>query len=126
MRAAASVSAMPEVERSKPTLILLHAAGRGGRSWRGVAPLLGDAFNVLTPDLPGFAGAPGPFSMGSAIRTVAELAAPHAPVRMCGLSLGASVGLATAAKHPDLVDRLVLSAPAIVSAGHERVIRWYR
>jgi pimeloyl-ACP methyl ester carboxylesterase len=112
---------------TKPTLILVHAAGRGGRSWRGLVPLLADDFDVLTPDLPGFAGAPGPFRMADAAASIADLAAAHRPpVLLCGLSLGASVVAVVAANHPELVDRVVMSAPAIRSADHDAAVRWYR
>jgi 3-oxoadipate enol-lactonase len=118
---------MSTVAETKPTLILLHAAGRGGRSWNGVAPLLADVFTVLTPDLPGFNDAPGPFTMATAVRQIAELAgAQQRPVRLCGLSLGASVALAVAAEHPDLADRVVASAPAIDGARHPRTVAVYR
>src|ERR1700742_928107 len=118
---------MSDEAETKPTLILLHAAGRGGRSWNGVAPLLADAFTVLTPDLPGFNDAPGPFTMAAAVRQIAELArAQQPPVRLCGLSLGASVALAVAAEHPDLADRVVASAPAIDGARHPRTVAVYR
>ncbi len=118
---------MSDVPTTKPPLILLHAAGRGGRSWRGLTPLLTDAFTVLTPDLPGFNNAPGPFTMAAAVDAIAELAdACPAPARLCGLSLGASVALAVAAAHPDVVDRVVASAPAIDGARHPRVTAVYR
>ncbi len=118
---------MSDVPDTKPTLILLHAAGQGGRSWRRLTPLLTDAFTVLTPDLPGFNEAPGPFTMAAAVEAVAELAAAaEQPVRLCGLSLGASVALAVAAAHPDLADRVVASAPAVDGARHPRVTAVYR
>ena len=79
---------MSDLRETKPTLILLHAAGRGGRSWQRLTPLLSDAFTVLTPDLPGFNQAPGPFTLAAAVDAVAELAAAQTrPVRLCGLSL---------------------------------------
>jgi pimeloyl-ACP methyl ester carboxylesterase len=118
---------MSDGPETKPTLILLHAAGRGGRSWRRLTPLLTDAFTVLTPDLPGFNDAPGPFTMAAAVDAIAELAAlQERPVRLCGLSLGASVALAVAAAHPDLADRVVASAPAVDGARHPQVTALYR
>jgi 3-oxoadipate enol-lactonase len=118
---------MPDVPDPKPTLILLHAAGQGGRSWQRLTPLLSDAFTVLTPDLPGFNDAPGPFTMAAAVEAVAGLAAgQEPPVRLCGLSLGASVALAVAAAHPDVADRVVASAPAIDGSRHRRMTALYR
>jgi len=118
---------MSDVLETKPTLILLHAAGQGGRSWQRLTPLLSDAFTVLTPDLPGFNEAPGPFTMAAAVDAVAELAAAQdRPVQLCGLSLGASVALAVAAAYPDLADRVVASAPAVDGARHPRVTALYR
>jgi 3-oxoadipate enol-lactonase len=118
---------MSDVPETKPTLILLHAAGQGGRSWQRLTPLLTDAFTVLAPDLPGFNHEPGPFTMAAAVDAVAKLAAAQdRPVRLCGLSLGASVALAVAAAHPDLADRVVASAPAVDGARHPRATALYR
>jgi 3-oxoadipate enol-lactonase len=119
---------VPNRGASKPTLVLVHAAGRGGRSWRGAQDRLSDAFEVHAPDLPGFAAAAGtPFTMAAAVRAISELAGAHRPpVRLVGLSLGASVAIAVVAAHPDLVDRLVLCAPAVRPADRPRTMAVYR
>ncbi|HJQ55475.1 MAG TPA: alpha/beta fold hydrolase BchO [Vineibacter sp.] len=36
-----------------PTCLLLHGTGAATHTWRDVAPLLADRFNVVAPDLPG-------------------------------------------------------------------------
>lgn len=42
-----------QVMGSGPVLLLLHGAGGGNQSWRGLMPLLADDFTVVAPDLPG-------------------------------------------------------------------------
>ena len=36
-----------------PTALLLHGTGASTHSWRGLAPLLAEEFDVIAPDLPG-------------------------------------------------------------------------
>lgn len=36
-----------------PTVLLVHGTGAATHSWRGLAPLLADRFEVVAPDLPG-------------------------------------------------------------------------
>ncbi|MEH3116844.1 MAG: alpha/beta fold hydrolase [Methylorubrum populi] len=40
-------------EAEAPGLLLLHGTGAATHSWRGLAPLLGQRFRVVAPDLPG-------------------------------------------------------------------------
>lgn len=42
-----------QVMGSGPILVLLHGAGGGNQSWRGLMPLLSENFTVVAPDLPG-------------------------------------------------------------------------
>lgn len=43
---------------ARPWLLLIHGTGSSCDSWRGLATLLGDDFNLIAPDLPGHAGSP--------------------------------------------------------------------
>ena len=42
-----------QVMGSGPVIVLLHGAGGGNQSWRGLMPLLSADFTVVAPDLPG-------------------------------------------------------------------------
>lgn len=42
-----------QVMGSGPALLLLHGTGAATHSWRGLAPLLAQAFTLVAPDLPG-------------------------------------------------------------------------
>ncbi len=119
----------PDVGVPRATLILIHAAGPAGRTWRNNVGPLSEHFTVRTPDLPGFgANADVGFSFAGAVAQIVELArGSRPPVHLCGLSLGAMVAAMAAAEHPDVVDRLVLSGIAVTPAATEpRTIRWYR
>ncbi|MBX7550260.1 alpha/beta hydrolase [Streptomyces sp. tea 10] len=96
-----------EVDRS--ALVLVHGAGQGGRMWRRQLGALSDGFHVVAPDLPGFGGSPGPFSLTAAVESVTEIARQLRSVHLCGHSLGAIVAARVAAENPDLVARLILS-----------------
>lgn len=118
-------------QRPLPTLILIHAAGPAGRTWRNNVGPLSAHFRVLTPDLPGFGtdtASGTAFTFAGAVEAIAELARDAGSrVHLCGLSLGAMVAALVAADHPDLVDRLVLSGIALTPAATEpRTIRRYR
>ena len=112
---------------SKPTLVLLHGAGHSARMWRHQSAALSGSFELLTPDLPGFAGEPGPFSLAGAVEQVAELLRDRAPAHVGGLSLGSLVAARLAVTAPELVARLVLAGPVITPAeSGPRALRFYR
>jgi len=111
---------------ARQTLVLLHAVGRAGRSWRHSTDQLRQRYDVLTPDLPGFS--PGTtFSFPAAVDAVADLVHGRGPVHVCGHSLGAMVAAHLAAARPDLVDRLVLAAISLAPGRSEPGrIRFFR
>ncbi|MGV4987807.1 alpha/beta fold hydrolase [Streptomyces sp. NRAIS3] len=104
-------------DAERPALILVHGAGQGGRMWRRQLGALSDAFHVVAPDLPGFGGTPGPFSMTAAVGSVTEIARRLRPAHLCGHSLGAIVAARVAAENPGLVDRLILSGGPEITPG---------
>jgi 3-oxoadipate enol-lactonase len=103
-------------DSARPMLILVHGAGQASRMWRRQLDGLSNRFQVVAPDLPGFGQSPGRFTMAGAVAGIAELARRHAPAHVCGISLGSMVAAELAADHPELVDRLILSGPALAPA----------
>jgi len=80
-----------------PVLLLLHGTGAATHSWRGLAPLLGETFRVVAPDLPGH-GFTDPLSgaelsLPGMARSVATLVKTLSlsPVIVAGHSAGAAV-----------------------------------
>jgi 3-oxoadipate enol-lactonase len=98
-----------------PPLLLVH--GFGGAAWNfsELAPLL-PGKRLILPDLPGHGGSsplPAPTLAGFA-DMLAQLL--DGPVDVLGHSLGGVVALRLAERHPSLVRRLVLAAPAGISS----------
>ena len=96
-------------------LVLLHGLGASRAIWRRVTPILAADHLVLAPDLPGFGeSAPaGPgFDLERSARKLSVALADRGPFDLVGNSLGGAVALQLAVLRPDLIHRLVLSAPA--------------
>jgi pimeloyl-ACP methyl ester carboxylesterase len=102
-----------------PTLILLHGGGAASRAWKGQFSGLADRFHLVAPDLPGFGRSPGPVSIDGSVAAVARLVRQHAPVHLCGHSLGAFVAARLAAEEPECVSRVILCGANLKPAGSE-------
>jgi pimeloyl-ACP methyl ester carboxylesterase len=106
-----------DVEGAGPPLVLIHGVGTSKAVWRRVTPLLAAQRLVAAPDLPGFGASP-PAGNGFALERVADTLAEAlgaelpAPFDLLGNSLGGAIALVLAERHPGLVRRLVLAAPA--------------
>ena len=98
-------------------MLLLHGIGMARQSWDPVVPILGERFDIIAPDLPGFGGsAPVPAGDEPTPRALAGYVAdlldelgidrPH----VAGNSLGGWVALELAALHP--IASLTLLSPA--------------
>lgn len=104
-----------------PRVLLVHGIGMGHRTFdRLVEGLLPHA-DVTAVDLPGFGDAPEPESADSMRGTAGLLAeaigaAGGGPLVAVGHSMGAQIVVELAVRHPALVDRVVLIAPAINAA----------
>lgn len=81
-----------------PVLLLLHGTGAATHSWRGLAPRLATAFEVIAPDLPGhgFTSMPSErlLSLQGMAGSVSALidALGKAPALIVGHSAGAAIG----------------------------------
>lgn len=96
---------------SGPPVVLVHGLGTSGAWWSPTIPMLSRTHRVLTVDLVGFGR-----SNGQAVRLDAaadQLAAWAAAIGLeragwIGHSMGGLVTADLAARHPDLIERLVL------------------
>lgn len=95
-----------------PPLVLLHPLGVDRSVWAGVlrgAP----GYATLTYDLPGHGATPAPaqrYTVEDVAEQLADLLheAGRGPAHVVGVSLGGLVAMVLAARHPELVDHLVV------------------
>lgn len=98
-------------------VLLLHGLGcHGAASWAEAAVRLGRRAVIL--DLPGHGRSDAPPGFGYTLPELADAVAAvirgiGGPLDVVGHSLGGSVAVALAHRHPDLVHRAVLVEPAI-------------
>jgi pimeloyl-ACP methyl ester carboxylesterase len=98
---------------NRPCIVFLHAIGTSGWMWQQQFRHLTD-FTCLAPDLPGH-GQSLMVPWRSFERTadlIAEMIRENIPSgrsQIVGLSLGSYVGLSLLSRHPDVVERAVLS-----------------
>jgi glycerol-3-phosphate dehydrogenase len=98
-----------------PVILAVHGLGGAHLNWMPPAPGLTRSGRLIAPDLPGFGYTPPrrSFSISSHAQAVVELLESFGQAAvLMGNSLGALVTIQIAASRPDLVDRLVLVAPA--------------
>lgn len=104
---------------SAHVVLFLHSLFVDARAFEGLASRLSDEFRVICPDLPGFGDSekppPSRFSYGieafteALVNLYGGLGLRRAYV--VGHGLGGSIAMTLAAKHPELVSRLVLIDP---------------
>jgi glycerol-3-phosphate dehydrogenase len=96
-------------------IVAVHGLGGAHLNWMPPAPGLTRTGHLIAPDLPGFGYTPprGSYSISSHAQAIVELLESLGrPAVLMGNSLGGLVTMQIAASRPDLVDRLVLVAPA--------------
>jgi 3-oxoadipate enol-lactonase len=94
-------------------LLHIHGSAFGHRNFEKLTPYMAEHFEVIDFDLPGYGesrGAPQKDMAGIADQVFAFiLALGHERIDIHGTSFGAMIALTLAARHPEVVDRLVLS-----------------
>ena len=100
-------------------VLLLHGLFLDHTTWDLVCDALPDGLRLIAPDLPGFGASEKPlpsrypYGIEALAEAVADLYAGLELGRACvvGQCLGGAVALELAARHPELVSRLVLVGP---------------
>ncbi|MET0296052.1 MAG: alpha/beta hydrolase [Microbacterium sp.] len=100
------------------TLLLVHGIGMGRRVFDDLVERVGPGIRTVVVDLPGYGDSPEPARTPSIERmadTVAALIRERlrGDVTVLGHSMGSQVAVEVAARHPRLVDRVVLVAPTV-------------
>lgn len=101
-------------------IVFLHGVTSHGRHARRLAEDgLGAGWRVLAPDLLGHGDSPNepPWSIDRHVEAVVSIVG-HTPRVWVGHSFGGRLAFEIAARHPALVERLVLLDPAIVLPPH--------
>ena len=101
-----------------PPLILLHGFDSSFLEYRRLAPLLSQNFQLVIPDLFGFGFSPrprdaiyGPKAVLSHLDALLD-EIPDSPCGLIGASMGGSVAVEMARRHPERIKTLMLLAPA--------------
>jgi pimeloyl-ACP methyl ester carboxylesterase len=104
---------------SGPPLVLVHGLGSSAmQDWGRLIPPLARSYHVYAPDLPGFGRSDRPKDADYSIPMQVEalrsfMAAASLPrARVAGISMGGWIVARLAGEHPELVERLVVVAPA--------------
>jgi pimeloyl-ACP methyl ester carboxylesterase len=110
--------AFVDVGSGDQTLLLVHGLASNAGFWRYTIPeLVSAGYRVVAVDLPGFGKSDKgayPYTMSFQAGVLARLiqTLDLGPVVYVGHSMGGQIGLTLALTRPELVDRLVLAAPA--------------
>lgn len=111
-----------DVGEGDETILLVHGLASNAGFWRYNIQELADAgYRVIAVDLPGFGKSSKgayPYDMTFYAETLARFidALGLDPLVYVGHSMGGQVGITLALERPELIDRLVLAAPAGVEA----------
>lgn len=111
-----------------PTTVLVHGLDGSAANWFDNGHVLAEHARVVAPDLPGFGRTPlaGRVpTMEASADLIADVIRTMdlGPSELMGNSMGGPVALFTAARHPELVSRVVLVAPALPRTAN-RIVEW--
>lgn len=99
------------------TIVFIHGLASCMSAWRRLIPLLKNNFRCISLDLPGYGKSSAGFHKGSMLfyaEVISEFIAKLrlAKVTLCGHSMGGQIAVATALNYPDIIEKLILLAPA--------------
>ncbi|MGC6483073.1 MAG: alpha/beta fold hydrolase [Synechococcus sp.] len=110
----------PVVRQGSGRLVLmLHGFDSCHLEFRRIAPLLRNNYSLVIPDLYGFgfcprhsAAPPEPETVMSHLAALMDSLPHDQPIGVIGASMGGSVAMELARRHPNRIDRLLLLSPA--------------
>ncbi len=107
-----------------PVMLLVHGLGGSHLNWMSVAPQLAAHHRIYALDLPGFgrsplAGRRSTIAANVDLLTRAITRLSRDRIVLMGNSMGGLLSIGAAARHPGLVDALVLVDPAVPAPGGE-------
>jgi len=117
--------------KGSTTLLFVHGLGSYAPAWKKQVEALSNTYRCIAVDLPGYGKSSKyahPESMTFFADKLAELADSLGldEVVMVGHSMGGQISMVTALRHPDLVQKLVLVAPAGIETFTEGEKEWFR
>jgi pimeloyl-ACP methyl ester carboxylesterase len=104
--------------KDAPALILVHGYGDSHFTWEGWIPVLSRHYRTIALDLPGHGLTEAPADYVLRVADLADLVVKTARTigidhfSIAGNSLGGGVAWQVAARHPDVLDALILDAAA--------------
>ncbi len=108
-------------DEGKAAVVMLHGMSTSADSFRELMHLLADDYRVIAPDIPGFGYSENtnPYTMEHLIEWLTDLVEQMdlSSVHLLGHSFGGVLALGQALNYPEVVERLVLVAPAVLVAG---------
>ena len=117
--------------KGSTTLLFVHGLGSYAPAWKKQVEALSAQYRCIAIDLPGYGKSSKyahPESMTFFADKLAELADSLGltEIVMVGHSMGGQISMVTALRHPDLVSKLVLVAPAGIETFTEGEKEWFR
>jgi len=117
--------------KNKEVLLFIHGLASYLPAWSKVIPLLKNHFRCIAIDLPGYAKSSAGVHSGSMIfyaDTISKFV--HKlnlqKVSLVGHSMGGHISIVTALLYPQLIDRLILLAPAGFETFTDEEKVWYK
>jgi pimeloyl-ACP methyl ester carboxylesterase len=106
----------------KKTLVILPGWGGSHETWKDFIALASTKFAVVCIDLPCFGDEPCPdkvwnvedYATFVSQKINSELRTPNSELILLGHSFGGQVAVVLASKHPELIDKLILSGAAVI------------
>lgn len=112
-------------------LLFVHGLGSNHKAWNKNIPVLKKHFRCIAIDLPGYGqSSAGEFSYSmsffSEILRMFIDKKGLKKVHLVGHSMGGQISISTTLNHPDLVNSLILIAPAGIETFEERAALWLK
>ncbi|MFC0629078.1 alpha/beta fold hydrolase [Kribbella deserti] len=121
---------VPDARPDAEPALFVHGLGGSSTNWTALGLLLSDVVRGVAMDLPGFGHTPPRNDLGGINEhadTLLEFMAGEfdRPVHLFGNSMGGSIAVVLAARHPEKVASLTLISPAMPNPRPSAVAAWF-